>query len=116
MMPKKRRVSRRGFEKVLSMGRTYHSSHFSIRIYEADKGKFATVVSKKVALRAVDRNKLRRRVYAALQSLILDPTASPTIVVFAKKGASALRFKDIVAEIWLIIEKNSAITLRKGGK
>ena len=66
MLPKRGRFTSRTFPK----GRSKDQHRFSwgtASVYPSDTSYAAVVVSKKVFRRAVDRNRARRRVYAALR-------------------------------------------------
>lgn len=71
--------------------------HFSVTYRLLDgHGGCASVISKKVAKRSVDRHLLKRRMSAALR-----PWCSPTrsIVVYARPGSLALPYQEVCAEI-----------------
>lgn len=99
MLPKKQRVSRKLFEAVFRSAATISSSFFVLKVKEASESKFAFSVSAKICPKAVDRNKLRRRGYAAARNL-LPQIKTPTIFLFiAKKGAEKLSFQKLQEEI-----------------
>jgi len=87
MLPKRRRLSREGFDTARSLKRAA-SRHFSVSYGRQEgAGGAAVVVSKKVAKLAVSRHLLKRRVLA-----ILDPYAreDETLIVFVRPGAAEL--------------------------
>lgn len=62
--------------------------------------RFACVVSKKVAKRAVDRNLIKRRGREAVRDALKKSAAAPASYVFyAKKEALGAPYRDIAAEI-----------------
>ena len=84
------RLSRTEFMKFLSAGKRYHSPELTITFTPGTSIKAAAVVGKKVAKQAVDRNRIRRRLYATLLRAINDEvTLCPvgTYIMVAKPGA-----------------------------
>lgn len=67
MLPKAERLTTEDI-KALAQGKSVFGTLVSLRFVPADKTKFAVAVSKKVAARAVDRNRIRRRVYAIVKN------------------------------------------------
>lgn len=106
MLPKKQRVSRKLFEAAFRASRTFSSPFFVLKIKEAQENpadggasRFAFSVSAKICPKAVDRNKFRRRGYAAARNL-LPQIKKPAIFLFiAKKGADKLSFQKLQEEI-----------------
>ena len=109
MLPKQNRLRSSDFKKLRGAS-VFHSPHFFIRIVrsvEAGKGRqltahslgrAAAVVSTAVAKKAVERNLLRRRIYAILRThpaLLLNGIT----IIQAKKGAAALSFKEVQSEL-----------------
>ena len=60
------------------------------------------VVSKKVAKRSVDRHRIKRRLLA-----LLRPYASPSrsLVIYAKKGADTVPFKELSKELTTLLTR-----------
>lgn len=88
MLPATRRLPRAQFTTHVTTGRRYHSPHLTISYTPTTTpAQAAVVVSKKVAKSAVARNRLRRRLYAALAS---SPVYQGTgvYVIMAKAGAA----------------------------
>ncbi len=73
MLPKKRRLTKELFNKVMDVGSIQHSSFLSLKIYSLkDKNIqscFSVVAAKKHFKTAVLRNRMRRRVYSVLESV-----------------------------------------------
>ncbi|MEK7107933.1 MAG: ribonuclease P protein component [Patescibacteria group bacterium] len=117
MLPKKQRVSRKLFEVVYRASGTFSSPFFVLKTKEAQENtafggasRFAFSVSAKICPKAVDRNRLRRRGYAAARNL-LPQIKTPTICLFIiKKGAEKLNFQKLQAEIKNILRKAEIIS------
>jgi ribonuclease P protein component len=107
MLPKKNRVRTAHFSPIAGVDRSarnFHSPHFSFKSQKADSGsaRFAVIVSKKMEKTAVGRNKIKRRMRAALSPFAKH--AKPSVnFVYAKKGAAAISFKEIQKEINLLL-------------
>jgi ribonuclease P protein component len=70
MLPSSKRLTVPLFKEVMDKGKLFHSPYFSVKFLKMPGiSRFSVAISKKVAKNAVDRNKLRRRIYSALRSL-----------------------------------------------
>lgn len=101
MLARKNRVDTPTFKKVLSEGKNHHSKSFSLKfITSGTPLRFSAVVPKSVEKKAVGRNTLRRKIRTVLEGVVRKhPQKVLTGVVFAKKGAKDLSFKEIEKEI-----------------
>jgi ribonuclease P protein component len=76
------------------------SPHFVVRACSrVEQCKAAVVVSKKIASGAVPRNRLRRRVYAALHAVFEELSAPLWAVVFVRQGASQQSVEQLEREL-----------------
>ena len=71
---------------------------FSLRVTSADTAKLIISVSKKVAKKAVTRNKIKRRVRAVFRNLISDLKPGSYLII-AKSGAESLKSKELESEL-----------------
>ncbi len=70
MFPKEKRLNTALFKEVMTSGKAFHSSFFTLKVLKKDsKSLFSVSVSKKVAKSAVLRNKIRRRIYSVIRSI-----------------------------------------------
>jgi ribonuclease P protein component len=95
MLAQKHRINRRFFNEVFSGGQYFGGQYFSGKIIKLDNitpPRFAVVSSKKNLKRAVERNRLRRRVYAAIHSLVPSIKPGFAIILFAKPDVLAMDF------------------------
>jgi ribonuclease P protein component len=86
-------------------GKRLHGALFSLLCAPLPSGrsKAAIVVSKKVAAKATDRNRIKRRARAAVASR-LKTLGEPRALVFtAKKEASTASFAEIRADIEALV-------------
>lgn len=104
MLKRSHKISRREFLSV-SPARPFHTDHLSIRAVPAESTQFSVVASKKVARTAVSRNRLKRRVYAALENAYPRLNNSHRAVFYAKKGAEELPYSAIQEEVLFLLKK-----------
>jgi ribonuclease P protein component len=88
MLPRTRRISTKLFKELWQKsGRPTRSPHFILRAIPSlgSVSRFAVVVPKRIAKSAVVRNRMRRRVYAALHPVLVghDPQIFGVIVLAA---------------------------------
>lgn len=97
-----------GIRYVYRKGATVRRPHFTLRIVrsEPDKTQFAVVVSKKIAKQAVIRNRIRRRVYAALEQINMVPNGGVQAVIIVQDGwAAECQFIDLQQELRIGFER-----------
>lgn len=97
MFSKRTRLPKEAFG---APGKRVSSTHFSAITPHGVKG-YAVVVSKKVARLAVRRNRIKRRVRAALSALSLPPA----FVVFPRASADHLSAKELRTELAVLVSK-----------
>lgn len=83
MLPKHRRLSAAEVSEVIAQGRSVRGTLLSIK-YVAAQGLFrvAVVAPKSLARKATERNRLRRALYAALESLPSEVSFPASKTVF----------------------------------
>lgn len=69
MLPRKERLSRDVFGRFFASGKRFRAVSFDVIYTPHETFHASIVVSKKVAPRAVLRNKLRRRIYSLLRTI-----------------------------------------------
>lgn len=95
MLPKKHRINRRFFNDVFLKGQFFGGEHLSGKIMVLNNNKptcFAVVAQKKGLKRAVDRNMLRRLVYAAITPLLPQTKPGFAIIIFTKSSLLTVDF------------------------
>jgi ribonuclease P protein component len=104
-MPKKYRLT--GEEIRNLSGKRMHGKFFSLLIapIRADHAKCTVVVSKKVAMKAVDRNTIKRRARSALAKHVPNVKKAVALVLYAKREAKGAAFKEIVHDIGVLFSK-----------
>lgn len=108
-MPKKHRLSRADFVRISrGAGQRVHGTYFSLTATTLPPGnavKAACVVSKKISKRAIDRNKIERRVREVLRPLIARIAGPHVLVFYAKREATAASYAEIERDIQKLIDR-----------
>lgn len=84
MLAKTERLSRNLFTAVFSQGKRRHGEHFTIVYAPAVGFRASVVVSKKVAKKAHDRNRLKRQLYEYVRLVHKEHSLSGHFLIFAK--------------------------------
>lgn len=107
-MPRKHRLSRADFLGLdRKRSRRVHGTYFSLVIAPLAAGvgpKAACVVSKKVAKRAVDRNKIERRVRGILRPFIARMQGPRALILYAKREVLGASYIEMQRDIQKLIE------------
>lgn len=88
MIPKKNRLSRTDIVDVKSFGKALHSQLATYIVHNKDHKttKIGVVISKKILKSAVERNKLKRRIFTLCRNALMH-SAKLHILIFPKKTA-----------------------------
>ena len=110
MLPKKQRTPKATFEMVLKEGRPFFSPYLTLKLIKKtseinQKSRFSFVVPKAVAKKAVDRNFLRRRGYAAISANRSGINNGFLCILFLKKEALKLEYADFKQEVENLLKK-----------
>jgi len=101
MLPKKHRINKKLFEEIFKKGKIFSSSNLSLKIAPTaeNRSRFAFVVSSKVAKRAVDRNKIKRRARHIVKKMLPKIEKGLGVIIFFKKGVEKMTFSELEKEI-----------------
>jgi ribonuclease P protein component len=97
MLKKKERLTKKEFDRFFATGRRRHETLFTLVFQESDSFHGAVVVGKKVHKRAVDRNRLRRRIYNILYRLSRDRDLKGVYIILTRPAAAGAKFADLKA-------------------
>jgi len=89
MLKKTERLSTKAFDEYFKTGRRTHGTYVQVVFSKANTFHGAVVVGKKVYKRAVDRNRLRRQLYAVLYEYRQHVGVYQVLVKPAAKSVSA---------------------------
>jgi ribonuclease P protein component len=105
MLKKSQRLTRELFTYLQASRRYFHTEHFMLRVADAPNGpRIGISVSKKVAKKAVLRNKIRRRGYSAIES-IAPVLPKKLYLIVAKAGADKLSSTALGLELADLLKK-----------
>ena len=116
MLSRQHRVTRRRFSPILKASRSYHSPAVSLRVAlwpiqnnGSSSTRFAFIVSHKVAAKAVDRNKLKRRARAIVREFLPKIKDNYGCLLFFKKMAVSLTYQELKKVIYDLLHLSSII-------
>lgn len=113
MLPKKFRLSREEFKDVMKNGRLISGSLAGVLVHHPSflihysSPKAGIIVSKRLSNKAVVRNKLKRRLRAALQIVLPEVHQEFHFVVLPNRRALTATVEELREEIALIISPKS---------
>jgi len=90
MLPRSHRLTSQDFKNFPSDASTYHTPYFVARVAHSDFSsppRFGVVISYKVAKRAVDRHRLKRRVHGMIEQYVNHLKKGYAVVLYMKKAA-----------------------------
>lgn len=99
MLQKKRRLTVAGFNEAFARGRRHHGTFVQLIHTPGTTFHGAAVVGKKVFKQAVQRNLLRRRLYAVLYAWQTKHSTTATYICIAKPAAKTASFTEIKADL-----------------
>lgn len=97
MLKKKERLTKQEFDRFFSIGRRRHGPLFTLIFNQSPAFHGAVVVGKKVHQRAVDRNRLRRRLYSILYRVSRDHDLRGVYIILTRPAAAGAKFADLKA-------------------
>ena len=103
MLAKLHRLSRAQFLDFFKSGKRRHSDVATVVCAPYPTFHASVVVSKKVAKKAVDRNKIRRQIYTQL-SVVKKQGGSGVFIVLVKPAFMTLARKDALGQTKALIE------------
>lgn len=98
-------------QKVFEKGRAFKQDLLILKILpnDLDKSRFAFIVSKKFSKKAVDRNKIKRKLREAVYSNLKKNQNGTDIIVIANPGLEVKNFKEIKEIISNLFKKAKII-------
>ena len=102
-MPRNNRLTRADFSLLLkAKTRRINGTYFTVSVLKTEGetvSKVSCVVSKKVSTRAVDRNRIKRRVREVVRPLLLDLPQPVLLMIYAKKESLRALFEETREDI-----------------
>jgi ribonuclease P protein component len=97
MLPKNNRLKKKkDIERVFKKGRSFREDFLIFKTLENDLGycRFAFIVSKKVSLKATERNKIRRRLSEIIYPNLKKIKSGEDVLLIVMKNAVTKDFKE----------------------
>ena len=125
MLKKINRIGqKKEFLEVKNKGKMFNSPLFGaiFLVGETEDIKFGFVISKKISKRAVDRNKIKRRISEVLRKRLSDFRPGTRMIFLAKKSLLGVKIRGVEEEIDKLILKQNlppdkpASSLKEGRK
>jgi ribonuclease P protein component len=104
MLKKRDRLTARDIL-TLDQGKSVFGTLVSLRFRIMSRKKISVSVSKKISARAIDRSRIRRRVYGALDHSYGKVTRPIFGLIMPKKECATAEFKDICKDIESVFAK-----------
>lgn len=105
MLKKKERLTRTLFDRSFSVGKRIHSGSFQLIVAPSETFHGSIVIGKKIYKKAVDRNKLRRQLYAILYQFHTHTPLTRTYIVIAKPLIVGKKQLELAQELKEALEK-----------
>jgi len=107
MIPKKNRLRRSSVKYTLKKGQKVSNEFFVIKYLrtKCQENRFSVSVSLKTASKAVNRNRLRRRIYNIIKKTNLDFSTKVNMVIIVKKPTAKLTFEELEKKLNDIMKK-----------
>jgi len=108
MIAKKFRLhKKKDFDRILKSPYKFYSNNFVLRFTKnkEELSHFAVIVSTKISKKAVERNKLRRRIYEIIRLNISKIKSGYNLMIFVKKGVLNQEYQEIEQELFYIFKK-----------
>jgi ribonuclease P protein component len=102
MLPRYYRLKREDFNLLSTFKKNVFSSpHFSLKLYRAGfvPSRLAVIISSSIVRKAVERNKLRRRIKGFILEYSEGVKSGLAILVYVKKDMADMSFQQIKKEL-----------------
>jgi len=108
MIAKKFRLHKKSdFDELAKSFNKFYSNNFVLRSVKNNENIncFAVVVSKKISLKAVIRNKIRRRLFEIIRLNMNNFKKGFNIIIFVKKGVLEMEYSELEKEVFYLFNK-----------
>lgn len=104
MLKKQQRLTKKEFDVYFKKGARKHADVMQLIYTPNETFHGAVVVGKKISKKAVDRNKFRRRIYAALYALTKEASLVGVYIIIAKPPIKHLSYSEIKEQLSKLIK------------
>ena len=107
MLAKRERLTTAAFNDYFKSGKRFHSPTLQLIYTPREQFHGAVVVGKKVYKKAVDRNRLRRRLYGALYHLSRQQALTGVFIITTKPAAKDTPYTDVRTDLGELVGRIS---------
>jgi len=112
MLPQENRLKKKKeFEAVFKGGRIVRGNNFFLKYLAngTDKTKIGFIVSKKISKKAVERNRVKRRLREAFRAKKQDIKLGLSIIIMTAPSIKGITFEEIQKEADVLLEKGGLV-------
>lgn len=104
MLKKRDRLTKKQFDAYFASGKRFHSPLVQLIYTPLTSFHGAAVAGKKVSKKAVERNTVRRRLYAALYALKKETNLQGVFIMIAKPAAKDASYSELKASLSKLVK------------
>jgi ribonuclease P protein component len=108
MLSSKNKLKKKNdFDRITKRGKAFSGNFFVMKVLKNNtkETRFGFVVSRKTLKKAVERNKIKRRLRSILKNKIPETKKGYDVVFFAKKGIEKTEFKKLKETVEEFLKK-----------
>lgn len=108
MLPKKYKLPRNDFKKILNKGKVFHTESFVLSFIiksEIQGPQIGVIASLKVSKLATARNRAKRALKAAILNKVDDIRSEAQIILIAKKRILEKEYKSVEEDLMTTLER-----------
>ena len=101
------------FQAVYQQGKRYRESHLMLRVLRDSSlsvSRFGIAVSQKISKKAVVRNRIKRRIRAAIQALLPDCCPGWNIIIVVLPSGIVCKYEHFLRELKQLFNKAEIMT------
>lgn len=110
MLSKTARLNRQQFSDIFKVGKRIHTPALQVIATKSDCFHGSVVISKKVYKKAVDRNKVRRQLYAYLYQYNKTHILQNTLILIAKPALSTMSITQVKEDLTIVLQKLPSVS------
>lgn len=103
------------FQKVFNEGKSYYSNFIGLKLInnKLDFNRFAIIISRKVSKKAVERNKIKRRIEEIIRLNFFNFKKSFDVIIITKKDILSLSYSEIEGNLMDLFKKAGFLKSKK---
>lgn len=106
VLPRKNRLKTGDFKKIWQRGKSLRGKFVFIKyLYSPNGFKLAVIINKKVAPKAVDRNKFKRRIKYIIKKYQQQIAKNQLLVVIATNKVAGAKFQELEQDLLFLLKQ-----------